>query len=79
MFTSLGGTLAKPSRRNSLCSWLRRRALLHWCRRAKSKWPAFRCRKKIKEKNGYGAITVKDVAGDTDMEKCASVDLEVKW
>jgi len=26
-----------------------------------------------------GAITVKDVAGDTDMEKCASVDLEVKW
>jgi hypothetical protein len=51
----------------------------HWCRRAKSKWPAFRCRKKIKEKNGYGAITVKDVAGDTDMEKCASVDLEVKW
>jgi hypothetical protein len=35
--------------------------------------------KKIKEKDGYERDHSEDVAGDTDMEKCASVDLEVKW
>jgi hypothetical protein len=35
--------------------------------------------KKSRRRIHMSAITVKDVAGDTDMEKCASVDLEVKW
>src|SRR5271163_3535804 len=37
MFTSLGGTRAKPNRRNSSCSSRKTKELPYWCRRTRSK------------------------------------------